>query len=207
MRCQQIGHRRLQARKAEIAALAPQQRPRQFHARRAAGRQPLQRRAARPTEAQHLGHLIERLAHRVVDGTAQPAVLAYALHRHQLAVAAGNQQQQVRKRRAAFDQARQAWRQRMRFQMVDRHERLARGNRHPLGHPCADDQPANQPGPHRGSHRTQRSDGPVAKHLPHQCRQMMQMRSRRDFGHHAAKRGMFLLAQHGLCQHRPVWRQ
>ena len=48
-------------------------------------------RAARVTQAECLGHLVERLAHRVVDGGAQHAVIAPAAHVHEHSVSAADQ--------------------------------------------------------------------------------------------------------------------
>ena len=71
----QLRHRRLQAGEREVAAGAAQQRPGQRVAGGvAARRQPLQRRAAGPAEAEQLADLVERLAHRVVDGAARAGV-------------------------------------------------------------------------------------------------------------------------------------
>ncbi len=85
----------LQPREGEVAVLAAQEHARQHEARRIAGcGQGLQRRAARVGQAQRLGDLVEGLAGCVVDGRAQAAAGADAIHRQQLTMPAGNQQQQ-----------------------------------------------------------------------------------------------------------------
>ena len=47
--------------------------------------------AARVAQAERLGHLVERLAHRIVDGGAQHAVIAPAAHMHEHGVSAADQ--------------------------------------------------------------------------------------------------------------------
>ena len=206
---QQLRNRRLQAGKTEIAPGAPQHGPRQRNPRRALRRQPFQRRPAGPPQPQHLGNLVERLAHGVIDRGAQPAVAANPLHGHKLAMSAGNQQQQIRKRRTARHQPRQARRQRMRLQMVHRHEAPAGGHRHAPGQAGANDQPADQPRPRgrRDGAKLRRRQPRLVQHLPDQSGKIPQMRPRRDFRHHAAKRHVLLLAQHRLAQHRAIGRQ
>ncbi len=87
----------LQPREREVEAFAAQQGPRQGEPRAvAAFGQLFQRRAAGIGQAQGLGDLVEGLAGRVVDGRADPAAGADALHLEQLAVPAGDQQQQER---------------------------------------------------------------------------------------------------------------
>ena len=151
-----LRHRRLQAGEAEIAPRPPQHRPRQSVARRiAARRQPLQRRAARPAQPEHFGHLVEGLAGGVVHGAAQADIAADALHRHALAMAAGDQQQQIGKRRAALHQSGQPRGQRVRLQVVDRDVGQAVRQGDALGDLAADDQPADQPRPGAGRHPAQ----------------------------------------------------
>ena len=61
----------LEAREAEVAAGAAEQRARQGDRGGVAGRrETLQRGAARPAEAEQLADFVERLADRVVDGAA-----------------------------------------------------------------------------------------------------------------------------------------
>ena len=56
---------------------------------------PFQRRAAGKAQAQHLGGLVEGFAHRIVDGGGEPAITADAFYAEQLAMPAGDQQQQI----------------------------------------------------------------------------------------------------------------
>ena len=62
-----------------------------------ASRQPLQRRPARPAQAEQLRHLVERLAGRIVHRAAQPHMAPHPFHRDALAVPARHQQQQIGK--------------------------------------------------------------------------------------------------------------
>ena len=129
-RCRQplgrVPHRRLQPREGEVTARPAQHRPRQGEAAGIARAcRPLHRRPAGIAQAQHLRHLVEGLAQRVVDGRAQPPVAADAFDHQQLAVAAGDQQQQVGK----GDAVGQPRRQRVPFQVVDGEERQAGGRR------------------------------------------------------------------------------
>jgi hypothetical protein len=61
-------------------------------------------------------------------------------------MAAGQQQQQIGKRRAAGDQARQADGQRVRLQVIDRNEWQAVRQRQAFRKAAADNQSADQPG-------------------------------------------------------------
>ncbi len=198
-----LRHRGLQPGEAEIAARAAQQRAREGEAGGVApGGQAFQRRAARPAQAEHLGHLVERLAHRVVDRAAEPAVTANAFNRDALAMPAGHQQQQIGERGPAPGHARQPRGQCMRLQVVDRQERQAAGDGDALAEAAAHDQPADQPGP--GG----RGDGAkigvvqprLANYLGNQGRQMRQMGAGGDFRHHAAEARVLRLAQHRLGQ-------
>ncbi len=63
---------------------------------------------------------------------------------------AGDQQKQVREGGTARDQARQAGSQGVRLQMVHGDKGKPRGQRDPLSHLRADDQPADQPWSGRG---------------------------------------------------------
>ncbi len=92
----------------------------QHRARRAA-RRALDRRAAGIAEAQQLRRLVEGFAGGVVDGGAEPAIAADAFDHQQLAMAAGDQQQQIGK----GDVVGEPRGQRVAFQMIDREKRLA----------------------------------------------------------------------------------
>ena len=99
-------------------------------------------RAARIAEAEQLGGLVEGLADGVVHGGAEPHVIADAAHGDDLGVAAGGEEQAIRKRRVVG----QPRGQRMRFQMIDRDQRLVLHQRDGLGGGQADDDAADQPG-------------------------------------------------------------
>ncbi len=114
--------RRLQPGEAEVTAGPPQQRPRErIPPRVALHRQLLERRPTRPAQAQQLGHLVERLADRIVHRAAQPHMVPDTFHRDALAVSARDQQQQVWKLRPSLHQPRQARGQRVRLQVIHRH--------------------------------------------------------------------------------------
>ncbi len=78
-------------------------------------------RAARIGQAQHLGHLVEGLAHRVVDRRADALIVADAAHGDELRVAARHEQQQIGERHVLGETGRQG----VRLQVIDGDERLA----------------------------------------------------------------------------------
>ena len=80
-------------------------------------------RAAGPAEPEQFRDLVERLADRIVDGPPKPAIVARRRATRRLAMAAGHQQQQIRKRHLRGEQAGQARGERMRLEMIDRDER------------------------------------------------------------------------------------
>ena len=99
----------------------PLHRPRQREALRIAVRGVASRpRAAGIAKAEQLRGLVEGLADRVVDRGAEPHIIADAAHRDDLGVAAGGEKQAIGKR----DVVGQPRGQRMRFEMVDRDQRL-----------------------------------------------------------------------------------
>ena len=133
---------------SEKSALgASEHRPRQRKARGLPrGRFLLDLRPARIAEAEQLRGLVEGLADGVVDGGAEPHVVADAAHRDDLGVPAGGEEQAIGKRRAVG----QPRGQRMRFQVVDRDQRLVADERDRLGGGQADDDAADQAGAGRG---------------------------------------------------------
>ena len=100
-------------------------------------------------EAQQLGGLVEGFAQRVVDGGAEPLVAADIVHDEELGVAARDQQQQVGRQQPLGE----ADGERVRLQVVDRHQRQAVHQRDRLGRRDADQQAADQAGPGRHRHR------------------------------------------------------
>ena len=102
-------HRGLQPGKRKVAARSPDERPRQAKAPPvAAPRRALDRRAARIAEPDQLCRLVEGLAGGIVKGRAEPGETADAGAGQQLAMAAGNQQQQIGKGDAIGRAARSA---------------------------------------------------------------------------------------------------
>ena len=122
-------------------------------------------------------------------------------------MAAGDEQQQIRKGCAIFDQARQARGQRVRLQVVDGDVWQAVGNRDTFGELTSDDQAADQAGAGAGGDAAQIAEGDArAGHgFTGQGREMRQMRAGRDLRHHAAEgRVVAFLGQHGLGQDAPA---
>ena len=98
-------------------------RPRQREARGIAARRLLlDLRPARIAETEQLRGLVEGFADGVVERGAEPHVIADAAHGDDLGVAAGGEEQAIRKRRGVG----QPRGQRMRFEMIDRDQRLVR---------------------------------------------------------------------------------
>jgi hypothetical protein len=192
--------RGLQSRQRKIRLRAAVHRPRQREARGlAALGLLLDLRPARIAEAEQLGGLVEGLADGVVDGGAEQRVFADAAHRHDLGVAAGGEEQAIGKRRA-FDQPRG---ERMRFEVIDRHQRLAVDERDRLGGGQPDNDAADQAGTGRGRHAVdpvERGAG-VGHGLADDAVERFHVGTRRDFGNHAAKDGMVaVLRQHHVGQ-------
>ena len=149
--CHGLRDRRFQSGKAEVAAFAPQHRPRErVSARVAIGGQAFQRRPSRPAQTEQLADLVERLAGRVIDGGAKAAIPADAFDRDTLAVSAGNQQQQLGKRQAAVDESGQTRGQRVRFEVVHGDIGQPASDRDSLGELAPDDQSADQTRPGAG---------------------------------------------------------
>ena len=141
-RCHRALDRALEAGEGEMRLARADQRARQRHGRRDRRRAPAPRSPGRrDSQAEQLGGLVERFARRIVDGRRQPAVIADPAHFEQLAMAARDQQQQIGKIEIRIDQPR---RQRMAFEMVDRDQRLARGQRQPLAGEQRDHHAADQ---------------------------------------------------------------
>ena len=113
--------RGLQTRQREISVVASSHGAGQREALRVAVRRLFfDLRPARKAETKQFGGLVESLADRVVDGAAEPHVVADAEHAEDLGMAAGGEEQAIGKRRRVGEPRRQ----RMRFQVVDRDQRL-----------------------------------------------------------------------------------
>ncbi len=195
-----LAHRRLQPGEREIAALAPFERPRQREpAGIAIARRVLDRRPAGIAEPQQLGGLVEGFAGGIVAAGAELAIAADPGADQQLGVAAGNQQQQIGKP----DIVREPGGERMRFEMVDREERLLRGPGDALCRHRSDDQPADQPGTGGRRHAIELFDARLGfgERAPDQPCDMVEMRPRGDLRHDAAIGRM--LGQLGVDQIGP----
>ena len=189
---------------------APQHGPRQRHARGVAGaRFALHLRPAGIGEAEQLRHLVEGLADGVVDGGAEPLVMADAEHRDDLGVAAGGEEQAIGKRRGVGEPRGQ----RVRLEMVDRHQRLAGDQRDRLGGGQPHDHAADQAGPGGGGDAVE--IGEAHARLLHRLRddqvERLDVGARGDLRHHAAERRVLLdLRQHDVGAdaagpgHRPL---
>ena len=156
-------------------------------------------RSARIGQAQHLGDLVEGFAHRVVDGGAEPHIIADAEHGDDLGVAAGGEEQAIGKR----ERAGQPRRQRMRLEMVDRDQRRVVHHRDRLGGGQADDDAADQAGPGGGGDRRQLriADAGLLHGAVDDAVEHVDMGARRDLRHHAAEAGMLLgLRAHDIGQ-------
>ena len=165
---------------------AAQHRPRQGKTRGIAARRfALDRRPAGIAEAEQLRALVEGLARGIVDGRAETAIAPDPFDDQRLAMAAGNQQQQIGK----WDIRDKAHAQRMAFEMIDRDKgQLAgKGDRFGLHH--ADDDAADEARPARRGHRVEvaETDAGRAQGLFDHRVEMIEMRPRRDLGHDAAK--------------------
>ena len=120
----------LQSGQREIRLGAAVHRPWQREPRGVAARRLLlDLRSAGIAQSEQLGGLVEGFADGIVDGGAEQRVIADAAHRHDLGVAAGGEEQAIGKRHGR----RQPRGQRMRLEMVDRHQRLAADQRDCLG--------------------------------------------------------------------------
>ncbi len=181
------------------------QRPRQRNGgRKTRFSQLLYRRPARIGKAEELRRLVERLARRIVDRRGEAAVIAKTAHFEQLAVPAGDEQQEIGEIEIGIDQPR---RERVAFEMVDGDQRLAGGKREALAGKQRDHHSADQPragGRRHGVDVMDRNPG-VIENLADQRRQNRHVRPRRNLGNHAAVRLMRLgLADDRLSEDLPV---
>ena len=159
--------------------------------------------AAGIAQAQHLGDLVEGLAQGVVVRRAELAVAADPFDGDELAVAAGDQEQEIGEGHGVGE----AGGQRVRLQMVDGGEREMVDAGDGLAGEEAHDQAADQAGPGRG--RDGREVGEAEAGLAHrtldQAVELLDMRPCCYLGHHTAIGRMLLeLRQQGGGQHRAV---
>ena len=148
-------------------------------------RQLFHRRAAGIAKPQQLRRLVERFTRGIVDRRRQAAIIAKAAHLEQLAVAAGDEEQQVRELEIGVGEPR---RERMAFEMVDRDQRLARGERQPLAGEQRDHHAANQARARRRGNRVDFREGQLRliQHAPNEAGQDLDMGSGGDLRHNAA---------------------
>ena len=148
-------------------------------------RRPLHRRAAGEAEPEQFRGLVEGFAGGIVDRGGETPVAADPRDQQQLAMAARDEQQEIRESKLGIGQHR---RKRVAFQMVDRDQRLAGRQREPL---CSD-QPhhhaADQPGARSCGDRVDlgQLDLRLRKHLLDQLGKDLDMGAGGDLGDHAA---------------------
>ena len=179
--------RRLQPRQRKVRLGPALHRPRQRKPRRISPhRFLLHLRAARIAQPQQLRGLVEGLADRVVLGGAEQRVVADPLHRDDLGVPAGGEEQAIGKLGARGEPRRQ----RMRLEVVDRHQRLVGDHRDRLGGGQPDDDTADQARARGRRHAVDRADRKVGvrQRLGDDPVERLDMRARRDLRHHAAER-------------------
>ena len=148
---------------------------------------------------EQLGGLVEGLTKRIVNGGAPALIFADPGHQDQLAVPAGDEQQQIGETKPVG----QARGQRMRLQMIDGDKGFARGGGEPLGHCQPDKQTADQPRSGRRGNRvdTVQRQSRFVKGAGNDGVEMVDMRPRGKFGHDTAKGGVFGdLAAHNTGQ-------
>ena len=174
-----------QPRKRKIVARRPQKRTRKLEAARvSAFGSRLDRRPAWKSKPQQLRRLVESLAHRIIDRRAQPLELTDTTADQQLAMPTRHEQQQIGIR----DPTRQARRQRMRFKMVQRNERLARSKCHSFGRRQPDSDTAHEPRPRSDSNPVNipQSHPRIRKRTHDDGLDELHMRTRRNFRNNPA---------------------
>ena len=124
-----VADSRLQPGKREIGALPTDERPWQGKpAWIAIRRRALHSRAARKSEAQHLGDLIEGFAQRIVDRAAELPIIEMRPHPQELGMPSRNEKKKIGRAPAL----RQPDCQRVAFEMIDRGERQIMDKRNRL---------------------------------------------------------------------------
>ncbi len=189
-------HRCFQAGKRKIRLGAAHHRARQRKALRIARRRgALDHRPTGVAEAEQLGDLVKSLACRVIDGGTQPQVIANATYAKELAVAARHQQRQI----GEFQRVREAGGQRVRFQMIDGAEGLARRQAQNLAGGKANQHTADQAGAgrRRNAIKITEPDIRALERPPDEMIEIFNMGTRRDFRHDAAIRSV----QRNLAHH------
>ena len=139
-------------------------------------------------QRQHFRDLVEGLAHRVVDGGAEPDIIADADDRDDLGMTAGGEEQAVGK----FERIGQPRRQRMGLEMVDRDQRRVVHHRNGFGSREADDHATDQAGAGRGCDRRQlrEADTGFLHGAFDDAVEQIDMGAGRDLRHHATEAGV-----------------
>ena len=198
-----VAHRGLQSRQRKIGVGAPEHRPRQCKSFGvAAFGGTLDFRSARIGQAEHFCDLVEGFAHGVVDGGAEPDIVADADHGDDLGVAAGGEKQAIGKRQRAG----QPRRQRVGLEMVDRDQRRIVHHRDRFRGGEADDHAADQAGTGGGGDRGKLvvTDARLLHRAVDDAVEHIDMGARRDLRHHAAEPCMFFgLRAHDIGQDAP----
>ena len=147
-------------------------------------------RATRIAEAEELCGLVERLADRIIDRTAEAHVIADAAHGEDLGVPAGRQKQAIGKRRRVGEPRGE----RMAFQVIDRDQWLVVGKRDGLGRGQADDDAADQARPGGSGDAVQRLEPHLrfGHGLGDDDIERLDMGARRNLRHHAAECGVLI---------------
>ncbi len=169
----------------KFGSLASEHRPGKGKARRVAVcRRAFHLRSARVGQAEQLCDLVERLADRVVDGGAEPHIIADAEHGDDLRVPARGEEQAVGK----VERRDKARRQRMRFEMIDRDKRRAMHQRDRLRRRQPDDDAADQARAGRGRDAAERriADPGLLHRRFDDAVEQVDMGARGDLRHHAA---------------------
>ena len=173
-------------------------------------REALQSRPPWQRQAEELRDLVEGLANRIVHRAAEAAIAPDALHSHALAVAAGEQEEQIRKFGATRREPGKARCERVSLEMIDGNEGATGGNRQALAEAGANEQTADQPGTCGGGHGGKiigPQSGVLQRRRRHR-RQVGEMGAGGDLGHDAAEWRMVReLAQHALGEDGAVGRE
>ena len=145
--------------------------------------------AAGIAEAEQPRDLVVGLARGVVDGAAELVDrFGQRPHVQQVGVAAGDQQADAFRQRAVVVDVGGE----VPAEVVDRVERHLPGDRIGLGRGHSHQQGACQPGPDGGRDDVRLGDARRVQCAAHGGPQRLQMRPRRDLGHHAAEPGVFV---------------
>ncbi len=145
--------------------------------------------SARITEAKELGRFVEGFADGVVERAAKAEIVADAAHAEYLRMAAGREEKAVRE----WGCVGESRGQRVRLQMVHRHQWLAVHERDRLGHGQADDDAADQarPGGRGDTVEGGERDPRLVHCLGDDGIECLDMGAGGNFRYYAAKLGVF----------------